>query len=359
MKTTKRKNSGVQFIGLDIGDRYSHYCVRDASGKILAQARTASTIPGLTKAFESMKGCKLLMEVGTHSPWMQRFLRTMDIDARVCESRAAAELNKHGRKTDARDAEILSELLRTNSALVTLIEHRSQEQQAIWAQIEARSLLVKTRTILINSARGMVKSAGDRLSSTASNAFNGKTWSEVPEALRPALAPIYTEIASLTKSINEFDTKIEKAIQDLYPQDTENLTEIPGVGTLTAAAFLLALGNSERFAKPRDVGAYFGLVPKKRASGDVDPQLGISKRGNGLVRRLLVSSAQYILGPFNKTDTDLSRFGMSIQGRGSDSRRKRRAVVAVARKLSVVMAAMVMNKTKYRRLRAKEQPVPA
>jgi transposase len=359
MKTTKRKDPGVRFIGLDVGDRFSHYCVREKSNKIVKKDRTPSTEAGLRRAFESMKGCRLLMEVGTHSPWMQRVLRTLGIDARVCEARTAAEANRYGRKTDSRDAELLSELLRTNSSLVKLIEHRSAEEQAIWCQIEGRNALVEARTKLINSARSMVKTSGSRLSSCSSSSFNSKTWFEVPKELHPALSPIYDQILSLTKSIDEYGIKIEKATKASHPEDMENLTAIPGVGNLTAAAFLLALGKPRRFARARDVGAYFGLVPKKRASGDVDPQLGISKRGNGVVRRLLVSAGQYILGPFNKTDTDIARFGMSIQGKGSDSRRKRRAVVAVARKLAVVMAAMVMNKTRYRPLLPKEEAVPA
>jgi transposase len=227
----------------------------------------------------------------------------------------------------------------------------------MWAVIQARDALVKVRTMLVNQARGMAKSCGARLTGCSSHVFNKRTWGQVPEDLRPALAPIYEQILSLTQAIDEMENKVSAAVKSR--PSAELLAQIPGVGQLTALAYVLALGNVNRFERSRDVGAYFGLVPKKRASGDHDPQLGISKRGNGTVRRLLVCAAHYILGPFNRMESDLRSFGLRIAGSGNDSKRKRRAVVAVARKLAVAMAAVVKSGKPFELIRAKKDRVSA
>jgi transposase len=357
-KPTKRANREVSYVGLDIGDRFSRYAVRNAAGTILEEKRVPSTEVGLKKVFAAKKGDRLLMEVGTHSPWMQRVLRELGVDARVCEARSAAEANRYGRKTDVRDARLLSELLRTDSQLVTLVEHRSLADQTMWAMLQARDALVRMRTALVNQARGICKSWGARLPGCSTSAFNARTWFHVPVQLRPALALLYEQILQVSAAIDDYEKKLTASIPKQHPE-AERLTEIHGVGNLTALAFVLALGNVKRFHRSRDAGAYFGLVPKKRESGDIDPQLGISKRGNQTVRRLLVSAAHYILGPFNKTESDLKTFGLRIQGGGSDSRRNRRAVVAVARKLAVVMTALLKKERPYQAVRPKEERVPA
>jgi transposase len=357
-KPTKRTIREVRYIGLDIGDRVSNYAVKDAQGHLLEEGRVPSKADGLEKQFGPMKGDRLLMEVGTHSPWMQRVLRKIGIDARVCEARSAAEANRYGCKTDVRDARMLAELLRTGSQLVTLVEHRTEEDQKMWMVIRSRDALVKARTMLVNQVRGMVKSCGSRLPGCSTEAFNN-TWNDVAEELRPALSPIYVQIRQLTAVINRYEKKVKAFVRKEHPE-AQQLTEINGVGDLTALACVLVLGNVKRFRRSRDAAAYLGLVPKMRKSGDIDPQLGITKRGNDTVRRLLVCAAHYIIGPFNKTESDLRTFGLKIAGGGNDSRRKRRAVVAVARKLAVVMTALLKSGKAYEPVRArKEQRVPA
>jgi transposase len=152
--------------------------------------------------------------------------------------------------------------------------------------------------------------------------------------LRPALEPLLETIASMTERIREYDRELQTLASELYPE-TKLLQQVHGVGTLTALAFVLTLEDPSRFATSRVVGAYLGLVPGKDQSGERDPQKGISKRGNGLLRKLLVGSAHRILGPFGE-DSDLRRHGLKIAERGGKNAKKR-AVVAVARKLSVLL----------------------
>ena len=356
-KPTNQVAREMRYIGLDIGDRISHYAVKDAEGRLLAIGRVKTTVEDLEKTFAVFKGDRLLMEVGTHSPWLQRALRRIGIDARVCNARSAAEVNRNGHKTDARDAENLAELLRTKSNFARIVEHCTENDQLIWATIRPRDALVRARTMLVNMVRGTVKSHGKRLRRCSSEGFN-QTLAEVPPRLKSALSPVYTQIRQLTASIRKYDKKIAVFVKNERPE-AQRLTQITGVGELTALACVLALGNVTRFDRSRDAAAYLGLVPKKRQSGDRDPQLGITKRGNMTVRRLLVSAAHYIIGPFNKTESDLRTFGLRLAGGGNDKRRKKRAVVAVARKLAIVMTAMLKSGEAYQAVRTREERISA
>jgi transposase len=157
---------------------------------------------------------------------------------------------------------------------------------------------------------------------------------QIPGVLRGALEPLVETIASLSARIKEYDLELEAMARVDYPQ-TNLLRQVQGVRTLTALAFVLILEDPERFGKSRAVGAYLGLAPGKDQSGQSDPQRRISKHGDEMLRRLLVGSAHYILGPFAQ-DSDLRRHGLKIAERGGKNAKKR-AVVAVARKLSVLL----------------------
>jgi transposase len=180
-----------------------------------------------------------------------------------------------------------------------------------------------------------VKSFGGRLPKGPTRSFHKKRAAEhIPEALWPALGPILEQIASLTQRIYDYDRKLEAISKEHYPE-SDLLRQVEGVGTLTALTFVLTLEDPYRFAKSRCVGAYLGLVPARDQSGDRNPQKRISKEGDEMLRRLLVGSAHYILGPFG-SDSDLRRHGEKIASRGAKNAKKR-AVVAVARKLAVLL----------------------
>ena len=150
----------------------------------------------------------------------------------------------------------------------------------------------------------------------------------------PALGPILEQIGSLTERIRDYDRKLEEISKERYPE-TELLRQVEGIGPLTALTFVLTVEDPYRFEKSRSVGAYLGLVPATDRSGDRDPQKRISKEGDEMLRKLLVGSAHYILGPFG-SDSDLRRHGEKIASRGGKNAKKR-AAVAVARKLSVLL----------------------
>jgi len=202
------------------------------------------------------------------------------------------------------------------------------------ALIRSREALVSARTQLVNHVRGAVKSFGGRLPKCPARSFHNKAAEHIPEALRPALGPVLETIRSLTQRIRDYDRRLETVAKESYPE-TELLRQVEGVGPLTALTFVLTLEDPYRFEKSRSVGACLGLVPARDQSGGKDPQKRISKEGDETLRKLLVGNSHYILGPFG-SDSDLRRHGEKIASRGAKNAKKR-AAVAVARKLSVLL----------------------
>jgi transposase len=188
-------------------------------------------------------------------------------------------------------------MARLDLKLLSPLKHRGEASQAHLALLRSREALVSSRTKLVNHVRGAVKSFGGRLPKCSAQSFHKKAATDIPEPLKPALEPLLETIESFTTRIRQFDRQLEALAEELYPE-TKLLRQVNGVGPLSALAFVLILENPERFETSRMVGAYAGLVPARHQSGESDPQKRISKRGDEMLRHLLVSSSQYILGPF-------------------------------------------------------------
>jgi transposase len=266
----------------------------------------------------------------------------------VANARKLRLIYSNKRKTDEIDAENLARLARVDPKLLYPLKHRGEDSQAHMALIRSRQALVGCRTQLVNHVRGAVKSFGGRLPKGPAVSFHNKAAEHIPEALWPALGPILETIASLTERIRDYERQLETLSKERYPE-TDLLRQVEGVRTLTALTFVLTLEDPYRFEKSRSVGAYLGLVPARDQSGDRDPQRRISKEGDEMLRRLLVSSAHYILGPFG-SDSDLRRHGEKIASRGGKNAKKR-AVVAVARKLAVLLHSLWISAEVYEPLR--------
>lgn len=332
-KNSTRKYEEVG--GLDLGDRHSRLCIVDAeSGEVVEMARLATTPAGLERRFSSCRPMRIAIEVGTHSPWVSRLLSRLGHEVIVANARKLRLIYQNRRKNDAIDAEYLARLARTDPKLLAPVKHRSEAAQAALATLRARDALVRARTQLINHVRGSVKAIGSRVPLYSSAAFANKAQNVVPEALKPALLPVIAVIADLTEQIRSFERRLEELATSAFPESVA-LRQVKGVGLMTSLAFVLVLEDVERFPKSRTVGAFLGLVPASDDSGESNPQLRITKEGDELLRRLLVNAAQYILGPFGE-DCDLRRHGMKIAERGGKNAKKR-AVVAVARKLAVLL----------------------
>jgi transposase len=336
--------------GLDLGDKYSYLCVLDTdSGELLEEGRLRTTPEDLRRRFDFEKKLRIAIEVGTHSPWVSRLLEACGHEVVVANPRKTRLIYGDKRKTDELDAQKLARLARDDPELLYPIEHRGEDSQAHLALIHSRDALVRSRTQLINHVRGMVKSFGARLPKCSAESFHKKVADALPSELAEALGGVVETITSLTERIRDYERRIERVCKESYPQETGLLRQVPGVGAITSLTFVLTLEDPDRFEKSRAVGAYLGLVPGKDQSGESDPGRPISREGDKMLRRLLVSSAHYILGPF-APDCDLRRHGEKIAERGGKNAKKR-AVVAVARKLSVLLHRLWITGEAYEPLR--------
>jgi transposase len=321
-------------IGLDLGDKFSQAYVIGSDGDGIEDFRVRSSMKGIQRAFARYDGGRVVLEVGSHSPWVSRQLSEMGLEVIVANPRRVRLISQSDSKNDKLDAEQLARLGRVDPALLSPVLHRGEATQRDLALLRARDGLVRARTQLINQVRGLAKPLGTRLPSCSAERFAGRMTEELPADFFPGLATMLKMIQELTDEIRRMDRQIAALCADGYPE-TQLLRQVKGVGPITALAFLLTLEDPTRFRRSRAVGAYLGLRPRQRDSGDRRPQLRITKAGDEFVRRLLVSAAHYILGPFGP-DTDLRRFGLRLAERGGRSGKKR-AIVAVARKLAVLL----------------------
>ena len=343
-----KRTTGKLTIGLDLGDRSSRYCLLDEQGEVIEEGSLPTTRKGLDRVFGSAGRCRLAMEVGTHSPWVSRYLARLGYEVIVANARRVRLISESSRKDDKLDAKTLARLARIDPELLSPIRHRGVQAQADLMMIRARAVLVQTRTALINAARGLTKSYGERLPSCATYQM-GKDQAELlSPAIRAALEPLLAEVETVTERIREYDKQLEQLCQTRYPE-TKLLKQVHGVGTLIALAFVLTIEDPHRFRKSRAVGCYVGLRPKRRQSGQSRPQLGISKEGDVYLRTLLVQGAHHVLGPFGK-DSDLRRWGLKLAAQGGKNAKKR-AVVAVARKLAVLLHKLWVSGETYEPLR--------
>lgn len=321
-------------IGMDLGDKKHVICELDAQGTLVKKEHVVNTEHSIRKYFSQYREATIIIETGTHSPWISRLLEEMGHKVVVSNSRKVKAIWSSERKSDGRDAEMLGRIGRVDPALLSPIHHRGRAAQEDLMVLKARDQLVRSRTQLINHVRGSIKTAGGRIRKSSAANFHKQALVEMPIALQKVFKSIVTIIADITNRIKAYDKYIERISKEKYPE-TQTLQQVTGIGPVTSLAYVLTLEEVGRFRKKRSVGAFLGLTPRKDQSGESDKQLRITKAGNGYLRRLLVGCAQYILGPFG-SDSDLRRFGNRLASRGGKNA-KRRAVVAVARKLSILL----------------------
>ena len=331
-------------IGMDLGDRNHEICILDRKGDVVGSQQIANTETAVVKFFTPYKGALVVIETGTHSPWISRELETVGCRVLVGNSRRLRMIWAAKDKSDVRDAEMLARIGRMDPKLLYPVHHRGEAAQQDLAVLKARDMLVASRSALVNHVRGAVKSMGHRIGSCSTDAFPARARTDVPPGLMPALLPLIEEIETLTSRIRAYDKQAADLIERRHPE-AKRLSQVPGVGPITSLAFVLSLEEPGRFKKSRSVGPYLGLSPKRDQSGETDKQLRITKAGDAFLRRLLVGCTHYIMGPFGP-DSDLHRFGVALAARGGKNA-KRRAVVAVARKLAVLLHRLWVTGAEY------------
>jgi transposase len=339
-------------IGLDLGDRSSWYCMLDESGEVLLEQKLGTTPRAMKEVFGGMPRSRIALETGMHSPWVSRVLSALGHEVIVAHARNVRLIGESRKKDDRMDARTLARLARIDPQLLCPVKHRSAKAQADLTLIRARAGLVRARTALVNTARGLTKSYGERLRGCNPRNMNPEKAEGLSPELQRALEPLLAGIESLSERIREYNERIEGLAQESYPQ-VALLKQVKGVGTLIALTFLLTLEDAHRFRKSRDVGCYLGLQPGRRNSGQSEPQMHISKEGDPYLRTLLVQGAQHILGPFG-ADCDLRRWGLKLAERGGRNGKKR-AIIATARKLAVLLHRLWVSGEVYEPLRNSNQ----
>jgi transposase len=324
----------VAAIGIDLGDRESHYACVQQEGHLLEEGRVAMSISSFQKAFSVFEPTRIAIEAGAQSRWVAKVLEELGHEVIVANPRQVQLISANNSKNDANDAKLLAKLARVDPELLSPLKHRPESDQTALLAIRARAQLVKTRTALMHSMRGMVKCYGIRLPHADSASFCERCRLAVPAALLPQLEGVFKIVQELSLQIAAYDELVEAIAKTQYPA-VEKLREVPGIGTLTALTYVTTLADPKRFRSSRDVGAFLGLRPRQQQSGSKNPQLGITKAGDVYLRTLLVQSAHCVLRKY-APDTALKRWGEKLCERGG-ANAKKRAIAAVARKLAVLL----------------------
>lgn len=342
-------------IGVDLGTKKSTVCV--LTGKTVTQQLEIPTrMPAIQEAFAGLPtGATVVLEVGTCSRWVSRAIANLGFEVVVVVPESLKQAfhprgkGRRRRKTDSRDAEALARLYAADPNLMRRVEHRPDQVYRDLSRLRSRDHLVRMRTQAMLHVRGRLRALGITTPRTSSESFVKKLWPDLSPEDRLLVKGHVSVITSLNAAIRTLDREIAKIAATRYP-DTRILEEVTGVGPVTSLAFVLVVARKDRFQRNRDVGAYLGLVPRKLESGDQDPELSITKTGDEFLRRLLVQCAHYIMGRNCRVDSDLRRFGLALAARGRKNAKKR-AAVAVARKLAVLLLSVWKSRSKYVPLR--------
>ena len=349
-------------LGFDLGDRRSHYCLVDRRGREIDQAVVETTRPRLSALFKRMKGARLVLEMGTHACWIADLAEEMGLEVLIANPRSFELLTKSYRKTDANDCQLLADAGRMSPRLLSPIVRRPKQCRVDLTAMRSRKCLVDLRTKSINHVRGVLKHHALRAPSCSPECFHRKVVEVIPKELEMALLPLVRSIECLNSQIKSLESQTKKMAKEHYPI-TDIFEDVPGVANIVSTTVALTIGDPDRFPKARAIGAYMGAVPRQASSGQSNPELSITKAGDGELRRMGVLAANYIMGPFGP-DCDLRRFGMRMldNGRRKGKNAKKRAIVAVARKLVVLLLHLWKTGKKYDPFylaRKNGEPIPA
>ena len=198
-KQSRKTSEQKLTVGLDLGDRSSWYCVLDESGAVVLEQRVSTTAKGMGEVFGGMPRSRIALETGMHSPWVSRQLSELGHEVIVAHARNVRLIGESRRKDDRLDAQTLARLARIDPQLLCPVKHRSRKAQADLTVIRARAGLVRARTALVNTARGLAKSYGERLRGCNVRNMNPEKAAGLSPELQAALEPLLAGIESLSE----------------------------------------------------------------------------------------------------------------------------------------------------------------
>jgi transposase len=259
-QTTRTFAEKKYTVGLDLGDGWSWYCGLEERGEVVFEHKLSTTPKALREVFGAMPQSRVALETGTHSRWISRLRKELGHEVIVAQASKVRLIGESRKKDDRLDARTLGRLARVDPELLGPMQHRSARAQADLIMIGARAGLVRARTALINAARGLTKSYGERLQGCNPRNMDADKRKGLSAELQLALEPLLRAIESLRQQILDYNERIEQMARDGYPE-VARLRQVKGVGTLIALTYVLTLEDRQRFTKSREAGCYVGLQP--------------------------------------------------------------------------------------------------
>jgi transposase len=334
-------------IGIDVSDRTSKVCVMSKEGgarRVLVETTCATTKEGFGECLSKFdRAWPVVFETGTHCRWMKRHFESMGFKTIVANPSEVKLITDSNAKNDRGDARKLARIALADAELLKPVKLRGEGFQRMLRLHESRLLLVKCRTSMVVQIRCFAKSCGFRLPDCPAGRFHELDRSSWPPDFEQMVWPMMDMVETTNLKIAAYESMIRKlAATPEFKAMTERAREVYGVGLIGSTVVVAAIdGDASRFAHARDVGPYLGLTPKKSQSGESDPQLGITKAGNSLVRKVLVECANVVMMD-NAPDTDLKLKGLRV-GAGGGKVARKKAKAAVARGLAVLVVALLKD----------------
>jgi len=333
----------TEYVGLDVSKEETAFCVKDGEGKILARGKVATDPAALFDVLRDHCLCpgRIVLETGTLSGWLARELGKRGIAVDVIDARQAhAVMRLQHNKTDAKDAALLAEIARTGFCRPVAVKSETAQEGRVL--LKARAHLMGQRRDTENTIRGLLGSLGLRFPKGS-----GKLAGRVREALeeRPELAPMMEPLLSSLAALRGESARLDKTVTAWTRADPacRLLMTAPGVGPVTALGYTVTIGDAERFAKSRAVGAYVGLTSRRWQSGEMDYSGRISKHGDAMLRSLLFEAANSLLTVVRRAHP-LKDWARRVRKRTSH----KKACVALARKLAVILHRMLITGEAFR-----------
>lgn len=332
-----------QFIGLDVSQKETHVCVLDKEAKVCWRGKTLSTPEAIAETIRQHApyAVKVGLETGPLSTWHWHGLKDLGIPVIcLCARHAKAALQMQTNKTDSNDAYGLAEIVRTG--WYRSVQVKSMQSHAVQAKIGVRAALINMRRDIASQIRGILKTFGIVIGVTGRQTFDLRVVELLSD--QADVAAIVEPLLSTWRHIGKQIADVNKILLGMAREhkDCRRLMTIPGVGAMTALTFISNIDEAKRFARSSSVGAYFGLTPKRYQSGEVDISGRISKCGDNMMRSYLFEAALTLMTRVKKWSS-LKAWAMQIAKRKG----MKKAVVALARKLAVLMHAMLRDGTEF------------
>lgn len=333
-------------IGLDLGNTFNKAVGLDAGGNVVLREDLRNDAATMKAFFEAHRGATVAMETGTHCRWIAALAAECGCHPVVGNARKLRLISESSRKNDWADAQKLARLCRSDRSLLHPVELHDDRHHRLYQLLRQRDALVSMRTALVNQLRGFAKAGGTMLPRCDARSFLSLRDSMPPEFLRD-FKPLLKTLEDLAKRIAAAEAILAEFVRRHFRKTDELLQTVPGVGPVASAAFIALVPDPGRFKSAREAGPYFGLVPKQDQSGDGDRPCRITHEGSSFMRKTLVNAANALLRK-SARDTALKRFGERLGRRGQGKVVRRKAKVALARKLAVTMLAMARSGEDYR-----------